>query len=116
MNKLLFQLQFLIQKSSILVGGQAVMEGVMMRVPGAYATAVRDMDGKIHIDRHDFKSITELYPLYNKPLIRGIISLYESLKIGVSTLQWSANIIDPNTESEKSSKKLTVNSRMSKVK
>ena len=46
-------------KPSILVGGQAVIEGVMMRVPGAYATAARDPEGKIHVDRHEFKSITE---------------------------------------------------------
>ena len=93
MNRLLFKFQLLVNKSSILVGGQAVMEGVMMRVPGAYATAVRDSNGNIQTDRHEFKSITEIYPLLNKPLIRGIFGLFESLKIGYSTLQWSANII-----------------------
>ena len=40
-----------VMKPTILVGGQAVIEGVMMRVPVAYATAVRDPEGKIHIDR-----------------------------------------------------------------
>ena len=59
MNKILFQLQLFVNKSSILVGGQAVMEGVMMRVPGAYATAVRDHKGNIQIDRHEFKSIID---------------------------------------------------------
>ena len=93
MNRLLFKFQLLVNKSSILVGGQAVMEGVMMRVPGAYATAVRDSKGNIQTDRHEFKSITETYPLLNKPLLRGIFGLFESLKIGYSTLQWSANII-----------------------
>ena len=93
MNRLLFKFQLLINKSSILVGGQAVMEGVMMRVPGAYATAVRDSKGNIQTDRHEFKSIIETYPLLNKPLLRGIFGLFESLKIGYSTLQWSANII-----------------------
>ena len=43
-----------INQSSILVGGQAVIEGVLMRVPGAYATAVRDPQNNIVIDRHDF--------------------------------------------------------------
>ena len=42
-------------KPTILVGGQAVIEGVMMRVPGAYATAVRDPEGKIHVDRKNFQ-------------------------------------------------------------
>ena len=73
MNRLLFQLQLLINKSSILVGGQAVMEGVMMRVPGAYATAVRNTEGDIKIDRHEFKSIVEIYPFLKKPIIRGIV-------------------------------------------
>ena len=93
MNRLLLIFQLLINKSSILVGGQAVMEGVMMRVPGAYATAVRDSKGNIQTDRHEFKSITEIYPLLNKPLLRGIFGLFESLKFGYSTLQWPANII-----------------------
>ena len=75
MNRLLFKFQLLINKSSILVGGQAVMEGVMMRVPGAYATAVRDSKGNIQTDRHEFKSIIETYPLLNKPLLRGIFPM-----------------------------------------
>ena len=45
-------LLILTMKPSILVGGQAVIEGVMMRVPGAYATAVRDPEGKIHIQKN----------------------------------------------------------------
>jgi uncharacterized protein YqhQ len=91
-NKLLFHIRFIIAQSSILVGGQAVIEGVMMRVPGAYATAVRDPQGKIHTDRHKFKSKTELYPFLKKPILRGVIGLFESLKMGYSTLQWSATI------------------------
>ena len=62
MKKTLFYFRLILSQSSILVGGQAVIEGVMMRVPGAYATAVRDLKGNILIDRHNFKSITELYP------------------------------------------------------
>ena len=58
--------RLIITKSSILVGGQAVIEGVMMRVPGAYATAVRDSKGKIHFSRYNFKSITEIYPFFKK--------------------------------------------------
>ena len=97
-NKLLFHLRFLITQSSILVGGQAVIEGVMMRVPGAYATAVRDSKGKIHFSRYNFKSITEIYPFFKKPIIRGIIGLFESLKMGYSTLQWSAEISELNDD------------------
>ncbi|RMZ49283.1 DUF1385 domain-containing protein [Candidatus Marinimicrobia bacterium PRS2] len=77
------------------------MEGVMMRVPGAYATAVRDPDGNIQIDRHDFKSKVDAYPFLKMPLLRGIIGLFESLKIGYSTLQWSAEISLPEEEASK---------------
>ena len=79
------------------------MEGVMMRVPGAYATAVRDPEGKIQVDRHDFKSVTDRYHFLKKPLLRGIVGLFESLKIGFSTLQWSAKIITPESELNKTS-------------
>ena len=104
MKQFLTHIYFYMSQSSILVGGQAVMEGVMMRVPGAYATAVRDPNGKIQVDRHDFISITDRYPLLKRPLLRGIVGLFESLKIGFSTLQWSAQIITPEEELNKTSK------------
>jgi len=59
-------------KPSILVGGQAVIEGVMMRVPGAYATAVRDPEGKVHVDKHDFISRVETSGFWKKPILRGM--------------------------------------------
>tara|TARA_Y100001960_G_scaffold322305_1_gene398541 strand:+ start:1162 stop:2109 length:948 start_codon:yes stop_codon:yes gene_type:complete len=82
-------------RSTILVGGQAVIEGVMMRVPGAYATAVRAKDGTIKIDYHPFESIITQYKFLTLPIIRGMIHLYESMKIGYGTLQWSADISEP---------------------
>ena len=104
-KRILYHLRLVISQSSILVGGQAVMEGVMMRVPGAYATAVRDPDGNIQIDRHDFKSKVDTYPILKMPLLRGIIGLFESLKIGYSTLQWSAEISIPEEEASKETSK-----------
>ena len=104
-KRILSHLRLVISQSSILVGGQAVMEGVMMRVPGAYATAVRDPDGNIQIDRHDFKSKVDTYPFLKMPLLRGIIGLFESLKIGYSTLQWSAEICLPEEEASKETSK-----------
>ena len=82
-------------KPAILVGGQAVIEGVMMRVPGAVATAVRDHKGKILIKRKSFSSITEKSSFWKKPVLRGAASLFEAMKLGYSTLQWSANIAAP---------------------
>jgi len=96
-----------IMKPSILVGGQAVIEGVMMRVPGAYATAVRDAKGEIHIDKHNFTSKVENSKIWEKPVLRGIISLFESLKMGMQTLQWSGDIAMSEEEKKKEPGKLT---------
>ena len=82
-------------KSSILVGGKAVIEGVMMRVPCAYATVVRDPEGIIHVNRKLFQSVTELSRLWGKPILRGMVSLFEAMKMGIATLQWSADIAMP---------------------
>ena len=98
------QIILLIMRSSILVGGQAVINGVMMRVPGAYGTAVRDSEGNIQFDRHDFQSILDKKPALKKPIIRGMIGLFESLTIGYSTLQWSAQIVEPDTPPENTGK------------
>ena len=100
---LYYHIRFIISQTTVLVGGQAVIEGVMMRVPGAYATAVRDNKNVIHVKRIDFISISEKYTFLKKPILRGIINLFESLKIGYSTLQWSADIIMPE-ENNKSNK------------
>ena len=96
-----------LMKPSILVGGQAVIEGVMIRVPGAYATAVRDVGGKIHIDRHDFTPRAEKSKTWKKPVLRGMISLFEALKMGMRTLQWSAEIATPEKDKKKVPGKLT---------
>tara|TARA_B100000446_G_C10534574_1_gene334919 strand:- start:257 stop:1195 length:939 start_codon:yes stop_codon:yes gene_type:complete len=92
-------------KPSILVGGQAVIEGVMMRVPGAYATAVRDPEGKVHVDKHDFISRVETSGFWKKPILRGMMALFESMKMGMKTLQWSVDIAMPE-EAEKQPGKL----------
>lgn len=64
----------------------------MMRVPGAYATAVRRPDGEIEIKHEKFQSIAERIPIFKKPFLRGMISMFESLKIGLGTIQLSADI------------------------
>ena len=79
-------------QSSILVGGQAVIEGVMMRVPGAYATSVIDKNGKIRTQVKSFQPIIDRKPQLNIPIIRGALGLYEAMKIGFRTLQWSSDI------------------------
>ena len=93
-------LLLLTMKPNILVGGQAVIEGVMMRVPGAYSTAVRDSEGNIQLKRQKFKSITENSAIWSMPILRGIASLYEAMKMGMDTLQWSADITYPEENSD----------------
>lgn len=88
-------LLLLTMKPNILVGGQAVIEGVMMRVPGSYSTAVRDPKGNLRLKREIFTSITQRSTLWSKPIFRGIASLYEAMNMGMSTLQWSADISYP---------------------
>ena len=96
------QLLLLLTKSSILVGGQAVIEGVMMRVPGFISTAVRNPNGDIIIKRKKFNSLIYTNKNLNLPIIRGAISLFEAMKIGFKTLQWSADIAFPEEKQSNS--------------
>jgi len=83
---------FLTAQQTILVGGQAIIEGVMMRVPGAYAIAVRNPRGEIVTRRQEFVSIVERVAIFKKPVLRGIVALFESMKMGIKTLNESAEI------------------------
>ena len=85
-------------RSSILVGGQAVINGVMMRVPGAYSTAVRKDDGSIQFNSISFTPLSEKNKIFKLPIIRGAIGLYEAMKIGYSTLNWSAAISEESSD------------------
>ncbi len=72
-------------------GGQAVIEGVMMRGPATRAVAVRRPEGDIALDEKPVGSITHRYPFLKWPLIRGVVALVESLVIGMEALSYSAN-------------------------
>ncbi|MFH1278021.1 MAG: DUF1385 domain-containing protein [Candidatus Eisenbacteria bacterium] len=72
------------------IGGQAVIEGVMMRAPGVVATAVRRPDGSIAIRRREFRSVVEKFRFLRLPILRGAVVLVESLGLGMSALMWSA--------------------------
>lgn len=78
------------KKTKVFVGGQAVIEGVMMRGPGYIATAVREPSGEIIVKKEPFSSIGDTYPLLKKPLLRGVVSLGESLYHGMQALSFSA--------------------------
>ena len=72
------------------VGGQAVLEGVMMRCPTAVATAVRTPSGEIVVKRRPYVGIVNRKRILNIPLLRGAITLVESLALGFSSLMYSA--------------------------
>ena len=81
-----------------MVGGQAVIEGVMMRGPGLVATAVRDPSGKILVKTKPVESIGDTYPILKKPLLRGVVSLGESLVLGIRSLSYSAQMAGEEDE------------------
>ncbi len=72
-------------------GGQAVMEGVMMRGKETWALAVRRPTNEIYIEENQIKGLAAKYPLFRKPLFRGVAALGEALSIGMRALTTSAN-------------------------
>jgi uncharacterized protein YqhQ len=74
------------------VGGQAIIEGVMMRGRSMISWAVRRPSGEVAIESSPFTSIAKKYPILKKPILRGALSLYESLVIGMKALTRSAEI------------------------
>lgn len=78
------------KQTKIYVGGQAVIEGVMMRGPEYIATAVRTPSGEITVKKDAVHSITERYPILKKPFLRGTVALCESLVYGMKSLSYSA--------------------------
>jgi uncharacterized protein YqhQ len=76
-----------------LIGGQAVMEGVMMRSPHSYCVAVRKADGSIVTDEKPLPRVSEKYPLFKLPLLRGLGTLGQAMWLGIKALQFSTNIL-----------------------
>ena len=81
-----------------LYGGQAVIEGVMMRGRDHWAIAVRKADGDIHLESHEVKTIGNRFPLLKVPGLRGVLALGQALSIGVRALVISANQSQPEEE------------------
>lgn len=73
------------------IGGQAVIEGVLMRAPRSMAIAVRRPDGEIIVKRDTVIPLSERFPLVKLPLVRGAVALFTSLVIGMKALSFSAN-------------------------
>jgi uncharacterized protein YqhQ len=82
------------------IGGQAVIEGVMMRGPQKVATAVRKPDGEIDIRIENNVPLTKRNKLFGLPIIRGAVALFDSLSIGIKTLSYSASFFEEEEESK----------------
>jgi uncharacterized protein YqhQ len=77
--------------SKINIGGQAVLEGVMMRAPRSLAIAVRRPDGDISVKSETVIPLSERFPITKLPIVRGAVALFSSLIIGIKALNFSAN-------------------------
>lgn len=76
------------------IGGQAVIEGVMMRGPESIATAIRKSDGEIVVDVKPYKSFSQRVKLLKFPVMRGVVAFFESMIIGMKSLMVSADYYD----------------------
>ncbi|MDP2183506.1 MAG: DUF1385 domain-containing protein [Actinomycetota bacterium] len=90
------------------IGGQAVLEGVMMRGKYNWAIAVRKPDGDLHIEEHDLKTAVSRRPYLGKPVIRGIIGLYETIVLAMQAFGISAGFAGETEEEQLSSKEIAL--------
>lgn len=77
--------------AKINIGGQAVLEGVMMRAPRSLAIAVRRPDGEISVKSETVIPLSERFPIVKLPIVRGAVALFSSLATGIKALNFSAN-------------------------
>ncbi len=80
------------QEKEIIVGGQAVIEGVMMRAPNSYAVAVRRQDGSIVSKSERLPKLSDKYPILKTPVLRGSAVLIHSMMLGIKALNFSATV------------------------
>src|ERR1700760_1318699 len=73
-----------------LVGGQAVMEGVMMRAPHSYCVAVRKPSGEVVTEEMKLARMSETYKIFRYPVLRGLGTLFQAFKLGTKALKFSA--------------------------
>lgn len=105
MKKTLSRIAVLLAKQYTSIGGQAVIEGVMMRSPNAFVVAVRKPDGTIRLRRDQWYGLSKKLDFMKKPFLRGILMLVETMANGIVSLNYSANIAMAEEEKEKALKK-----------
>ena len=98
-------------EETTLVGGQAVLEGVMMRAPHSYCVAVRKPDGQLVTEEQPLARMSEKYPIFKYPILRGLGTLGQAMTLGFRALKFSMNAMldDGEKKEEISSWMMTVN-------
>ena len=91
-------------KFKTMCGGQALIEGIMMRGPKKQSIVVRKPDGELEIQEKDLKFIKDKYPILGWPLIRGVVNFADSMYSGVTALMFSAEFFPEDGEEEEPSK------------
>jgi uncharacterized protein YqhQ len=97
------------RRKPIRVGGQAVIEGVMMRSPNSMAVAVRKPNGEIVVKQEGLNFFSEKHLFFKFPLVRGVITLLSALVLGIRALNFSANQALSEGEGEKDPSSWTMN-------
>ena len=105
MKAILKRIILITTKQYTSIGGQAVIEGVMMRSPNAFVVAVRKPDGSIRLRRDQWYGLSKKLDFMKKPFLRGILMLVETMANGLVSLNYSANIAMAEEEREKALKK-----------
>ncbi len=104
-RKLLQRISYFLLNQYTSIGGQAVIEGVMMRSPNSFVVAVRKPDGKIRLRRDHWFGLSKKFDFFKKPFFRGVLMLVETMANGIVSLNYSANIAMDEEEKEKALKK-----------
>lgn len=99
------RIAILLAKQYTSIGGQAVIEGVMMRSPNAFVVAVRKPDGSIRLRRDQWFGLSQKLNFLKKPFLRGVLMLIETMANGIISLNYSANIAMAEEEKAKAIKK-----------
>jgi uncharacterized protein YqhQ len=97
-------------ETELLIGGQALIEGVLMRSPGAYGIAVRRPDGSLALQRAKVSAIAKRWPVLKLPILRGVAVLFQSLFLGIQALNFSA--LEAGIETPKDGEKKTDASKL----
>lgn len=98
------------------IGGQAVMEGVMMKNQEKYAVAVRKPDGDITVETFEYAGLIQNKKIRNIPILRGVFSFIESLVLGIKTLTFSASFFEEEEDTKAQGKQLTKEEQEAKEK